>query len=95
MTTRRFNIAVVGLGFGAEFIPIWQRYPLRNCYAVCQRNPEKLKEVAGYWDVDRRYTDFDALLMDPNVDAVHIARVSMSMARRNRSSGLFSFTFGD
>ena len=69
---RKFNIAVVGLGFGAEFIPIWQKHPYTNCYAICQRNPEKLKEVGDYWGVEKRYTDFNELLKDPDVHAVHI-----------------------
>src|ERR1043165_5320168 len=72
MSTRKFNIAVVGLGFGAEFIPIWQKHPHTNCYAICQRNPEKLKECGEYWKVDVRYEDFNEMLKDPNVDAVHI-----------------------
>ncbi len=25
---KQFNVAIVGLGFGAEFIPIYQRHPL-------------------------------------------------------------------
>ena len=25
--TRKLNIAIVGMGFGAEFIPIYQRHP--------------------------------------------------------------------
>src|SRR5690349_4289670 len=66
------NIAIVGLGFGAEFIPIYQRHPLANMYAVCQRNPEKLKQVADAFNIDARYTDYDELLNDPAVDAVHI-----------------------
>src|SRR6478752_1168781 len=70
--TKKFNIAVVGLGFGAEFIPIWQKHPHTNCYAICQRNPEKLKEVGDYFSIEKRYADFNELLKDPNVDAVHI-----------------------
>ena len=43
MSNRKFNIAVVGLGFGAEFIPIWQKHPHTDCVAICQRNADKLK----------------------------------------------------
>ena len=42
MTPSKHNIAVVGLGFGAEFIPLWQKHPHIACYAICQRNPAKL-----------------------------------------------------
>ena len=38
-----FNVAIIGLGFGAEVIPIYQRHPLANMHAICQRNAEKLK----------------------------------------------------
>jgi predicted dehydrogenase len=72
MSTPKINIAVVGLGFGAEFIPIWQKHPHTNCYAICQRNADKLNECGDYWGVERRHTCFDELLRDPNVDAVHI-----------------------
>lgn len=72
MSKKKLNIAVVGLGFGAEFIPIWQRHPLTNCYAICQRDEKKLKAIGDAFGVDVRYTDFKALLKDPNIDAVHI-----------------------
>ena len=58
MPKKKLNIAVVGLGFGAEFIPIWQRHPETVCYAICQRDPKKLKNIGDAFGVDVRYTDF-------------------------------------
>src|SRR6188508_270285 len=72
MRTRKLNIAVIGLGFGAEFIPLWQKHPHSDCYAICQRNTDKLREVGDYWGVEKRYTSYEDVLNDPNVDAVHI-----------------------
>ena len=72
VSNRKLNVAIVGLGFGAEFIPLWQKHPHTDCYAICQRNEAKLKEVGDYWKVDVRYTDYAELLKDPKVDAVHI-----------------------
>lgn len=69
---KRINIAIVGLGFGAEFIPIYQRHPHANLYAICQRTKRKLDAIGDSFGVDVRYTDFDALLKDKSVDAVHI-----------------------
>ena len=66
------NIAIVGLGFGAEFIPIYQRYPGANLYAICQRSQDKLDEIGDQFGIDARYTSYEELLRDPNVDAVHI-----------------------
>ena len=72
MSQRKLNVAVVGLGFGAEFIPIWQKHPHADCYAICQRNEAKLKAVGDYFGVERRFTEFKDVLKDPNIDAVHI-----------------------
>jgi predicted dehydrogenase len=72
MSSRKINIAIVGLGFGAEFIPIYQRHPQANMYAICQRTREKLDRIGDAFGVEQRYTSYDDLLKDPNVDAVHI-----------------------
>src|SRR5690554_2796499 len=72
MKDGKLNIAIVGLGFGAEFIPIYQRHPGANMYAICQRNPEKLNQIGDSFGIEKRYTDFDELLKDPDIDAVHI-----------------------
>lgn len=71
-SSSKLNIAVVGLGFGAEFIPIWQKHPQTTCHAICQRHPDKLAAVGEYFGVEKRYTDFKALLRDPEIHAVHI-----------------------
>src|SRR5438067_3796642 len=72
MTSRKLNVAIVGLGFGAEFIPIFQRHPDANMYAICQRTRKKLDAIGDAFGVETRYTDYKGLLKDPNVDAVHI-----------------------
>lgn len=68
----KINVAIIGLGFGAEFIPIYQKYPHANMYAICQRNSAKLDQVGNEFGVETRYTDYDELLKDPHIDAVHI-----------------------
>lgn len=72
MSKKSFNIAIVGLGFGAEFIPIYKKHPLANMYAICQRNQQKADEIGKAFGIEKVYTDYDELLKDPNVDAVHI-----------------------
>jgi len=72
MSQKRINIAIVGLGFGAEFIPIYQRHPNARMVAICQRNQEKLDTIGDAFEVEKRFTDFKELLEDPDVDAVHI-----------------------
>jgi predicted dehydrogenase len=70
--SRKIRVAIVGLGFGAEFIPIYQRHPDAEMYAICQRNREKLDAVGDHFGVQKRYTDYEELLRDPEIDAVHI-----------------------
>ena len=68
----KINVAIVGLGFGAEFIPIYQRHPNANLTAICQRTQSKLDEVGDKFGISKRYTSFEDLLADPDVHAVHI-----------------------
>jgi len=70
--SKKINVAIVGLGFGAEFIPIYQKHPNAVMYAICQRNETKLNEIGDEFGIDVRYTDYNELLKDPNVHAVHI-----------------------
>ncbi|MBM4089774.1 MAG: Gfo/Idh/MocA family oxidoreductase [Planctomycetes bacterium] len=72
MTGRPVNVAIIGLGFGAEFIPIYQKHPNANMYAVCQRTESKLHEVGDAFGIDKRYTRYEDVLADPAVDFVHI-----------------------
>ena len=65
-------MAIVGLGFGKEFIPIYQNHPDTNMYAICQRSTDKLNEIGDQYKVSKRYSSFEALIQDPDVDAVHI-----------------------
>ena len=66
------RVGIVGLGFGAEFIPIYQRHPDAEMAAICQRNPESLKKVGNAFKVEKRFTDYADMLKDPGIDAIHI-----------------------
>ncbi len=69
---RKVRVAIVGLGFGAEFIPIYQAHPNAEMYAVCRRDKAELERAAKQFSIPVAYTSYDELLKDPNVDAVHI-----------------------
>ncbi|AKH85716.1 oxidoreductase [Streptomyces sp. CNQ-509] len=70
--TQKVRVAIAGLGFGAEFIPIYQAHPDAELAAVCQRTETALTQVADHFGVPGRFTSFDAMLRDPGIDAVHI-----------------------
>ena len=64
---------MVGLGFGAEFIPIYQRHPNAEMYAICRREQEGARRLRrSLRHRDAATPIYDELLSDPNVDAVHI-----------------------
>lgn len=69
---RKINIAIVGVGFGAEFIPIYKAHPNAHLYAICARTEEKVIELCNQYGIENWYTDVYKLLKDPNIDAVHI-----------------------
>lgn len=69
---RKVRVAIIGLGFGAEFIPIYQRHPDAEVYAICQRRRSKLDQIGDAFGVAKRYTEYADVLADPDVDAVHI-----------------------
>jgi predicted dehydrogenase len=72
MSKKQFNVAIIGLGFGAEFIPIYQKHPNANMYGVCRRNEKELNQVSEHFGIERRYTKYEDVLADSDVDFVHI-----------------------
>jgi predicted dehydrogenase len=72
MSKSQFNVAMIGLGFGAEFIPIYQKHPNANVAAVCRRDVTEMNKVADHFGIAGRYTKFEDVLADPTIDFVHI-----------------------
>ncbi|HEV7281713.1 MAG TPA: Gfo/Idh/MocA family oxidoreductase [Pirellulaceae bacterium] len=72
MPRKPVNVCVVGLGFGAEFLPIYQAHPDAHPYAICQRNEAHLNKVGDQLGIGARYTKYEDALADPQVDFVHI-----------------------
>src|SRR5438552_19210940 len=71
-TPQRIRVGIVGLGLGAEFIPIYQRHPDAEMYAICRRNRGELDACGDRFGIATRYTSYDEMLRDPDLDAVHI-----------------------
>jgi predicted dehydrogenase len=70
--SKKVRIAIVGLGFGAEFIPIFQAHPDAEMAAICRRNKKELDATGDKFKIAKRYADYTELLKDPDIDAVHI-----------------------
>jgi predicted dehydrogenase len=69
---QKIRIAIAGLGFGAEFIPIYQRYQQTELIAICQRTKSKMDEIGDAFGIEKRYTSYKEMIQDPDIDAVHI-----------------------
>ena len=72
MSDVKKKVAIIGLGFGAEFIPIYQAHLNTEIHSICQRTESKLNEIGDEFNIERRHTSYDEVLADPEVDFVHI-----------------------
>jgi predicted dehydrogenase len=70
--SKKFRVAMIGLGFGAEFIPIYQAHPNAEVVAICRRNEAELKKCGDEFGISKRYTKYEDVLKDPDIDFVHI-----------------------
>ena len=66
------NGAMIGLGFGAEFLPIYAAHPNANITAICRRNEAELNKSGDQFGIEKRYSNDDDVLADPDLDFVHI-----------------------
>ena len=72
MSDKKMKVSIIGLGFGAEFIPIYQAHANAEIHSICQRTESKLNEIGDQFNIERRHTSYDEVLSDPEVDFVHI-----------------------
>lgn len=70
--SKTVNVAMIGLGFGAEFIPIYQHHPQANVAAICRRNEAEMNKVGDRFGIAKRFTRYEDVLADPDIDFVHI-----------------------
>ncbi len=66
------RIAVVGLGFGAEFVPIYLDHPDVESVVVCDANPARLNAIGDRFAVRCRFRDVDDVIKAEDIDAVHL-----------------------
>lgn len=69
------NWGFIGCGSVTEVKsgPAYQKTEGFNVVAIMRRNEEKLLDYAKRHNIPKTYTDADALINDPNIDAVYIA----------------------
>jgi len=70
--SEQVKVGIAGLGFGAEFIPIYRDHPDAEMSAICRRDEGSLNEIGDAFGIGRRYTRFEDMIADPYLDAIHI-----------------------
>ncbi len=70
---KRIRCGVIGLGwFGEHHVDTLNHLPQAEVAAVCTRRKERLKEIGDGYNVPKRYTDYQELLADKDIDMVTI-----------------------
>ena len=74
MSQKKFTVVIVGMGFGKEFIPIYQSHPNIKDVGICTRNQKTLDELATKFNLNRDlcFTNFEDVPKREDVDAIHI-----------------------
>lgn len=72
MKNGKLRVALVGLSFGAEFIPIYLKHPDVDSLVLVDKDVELLNSTGDKFLVNDRISDFDEVLMDDTIDAIHL-----------------------
>ena len=70
--SRKIKVALAGLSFGAEFVPIYLHHPNVESLTICDSDPEVLQKIGDRFEVEKRALDLDEVLADDSIDAVHL-----------------------
>lgn len=66
------HVAVIGLGFGRAFAPIYQKHPSVDRVSLCDPDEVLLAKVSQELGLVDGYRSLDQVLADGSVDAVHL-----------------------
>jgi len=84
----KITVVIVGMGFGKEFIPIYQKHPNIKAVGICTRNENTLNELKDKFNLDENliFTDFEEVVKRDDVDAIHIVTPVPEHARMTLAS---------
>ena len=69
---KKIHVGLVGLGFGAEFVPIYLHHPMVKQVTICDPDATILKSVGDRFQISNRTTDLSGILSNSDIDAVHL-----------------------
>lgn len=69
---KKINVVVAGLGFGSAFVPIYVHHPAVASVGVYDSDEARSREASRQFGITRIYKNFEEILEDDTVDAVHL-----------------------
>lgn len=69
---QKIRVAIVGLGFGAAFVPSYLHHPNVESLTICDTDENKLNLIGDRYKVEKRTTRLDDILNSSEIDAVHL-----------------------
>jgi len=70
----KVKVGVVGVGMVSySHIDAYQAHPNAEVVAVCDKDEERVKQVAQIYGIKKYYTDYAEMLKDPEINTVDIA----------------------
>lgn len=66
------SVALIGLSFGAAFIPIYKDHPNVGRLVLCDTDADVLKTAAEQFNLSECMGSLEEVLADPDIDAVHL-----------------------
>lgn len=70
--SRGLRVAVVGLGFGEDFVPVYLAHPDVAEVGLVDLSPARLAAVGDRFGLTSRYARFEEVISDDYWDAVHV-----------------------
>lgn len=70
--SKKISVGLLGMGFGAEFSPIYLHHPDVSRIVVCDADEAKVKHAADTFGIEEWTTSIGSLLSDPDLDAIHL-----------------------
>ena len=71
MSQKQITVVIVGMGFGKEFIPIYQSHPNIKAVGICTRSKETRDELTAKFNLDPNlvFEHFEDVPKREDVDA--------------------------
>ncbi|MZQ85501.1 gfo/Idh/MocA family oxidoreductase [Paenibacillus sp. 5J-6] len=73
MSNRKLRVGVVGLTVGASHVKDYASSDTVKEIVLCDVNELRLKEIGDKYNISKKYTDFDKMLKEENLDAISLA----------------------